>query len=34
VNVVGTQSIDGNEKNVVTGYLVRFGLAGGAGANG
>jgi hypothetical protein len=33
VNVVGAQSIDGNEKNAGTGCLVRCGLAGHAGTN-
>jgi hypothetical protein len=33
VNVVGTQSIDGNEKNTGPGYLFRFGFAGDAGTS-
>jgi hypothetical protein len=33
VNVVGTQSIDSNEKNARTGYLVGFGLVGGDGTS-
>jgi hypothetical protein len=33
VNVVGAQSIDGNEKNAGTGSLVRFRLAGNAGTS-
>jgi hypothetical protein len=33
MNVVGTQRIDGNEKNARTGCLVRCGLAGDASTN-
>jgi hypothetical protein len=33
VNVVGTKSIDGNEENGGTGYVVRFWLTGKAGTS-